>query len=139
MFTSTPPITYRHDGSRDLQVVAVIAAHVHRNKRKFNARLKDLESEAEEEHMPQLSKCAQESGRFQAYSILDGEDMVLSSSMRIVFVATEEDSDDTSIGEWLAAQMPNARQVYEEGGHLASLFVMDNTWADFMTIDAHLD
>lgn len=51
----------------------------------------------------------------------------------IFIVMTNEDKQNTTIGEWLLANLKNAQGRYEEGGHMASLFVMDDILTDWLT------
>ncbi|CAL1701459.1 unnamed protein product [Somion occarium] len=50
----------------------------------------------------------------------------------VLVVMTKEDLDNTRMGEWLVKNMPNAHGRYEEGGHMAALFVLDDIWVDFL-------
>ena len=59
---------------------------------------------------------------------LDGE-----HAKPAMFVLTKEDKETKWMGEWLASKLPGSSIRYEEGGHVGSLFVMDDIWEDFMT------
>ena len=50
----------------------------------------------------------------------------------ILVVMTREDKDTLGLGEWLVAAYKNSHARYQEGGHIASMFVMDDIWADFL-------
>lgn len=50
----------------------------------------------------------------------------------ILVVVTYQDKDTLRLGEWLVANYKNAHARYEEGGHIGSMFVMDDIWADFL-------
>ena len=54
-------------------------------------------------------------------------------SKPVLIAVTQGDWETKQMGEWLGTQLKNAHVRYEEGGHLATLFVMDDIWADFMT------
>lgn len=54
-------------------------------------------------------------------------------SKPVLLFLTKEDWEMTRMGEWLASKLKNARVRYGEGGHVGSLFVMDDIWADFMS------
>lgn len=51
----------------------------------------------------------------------------------VLLVMTHEDKDNKLMGEWLLKNMRNVRGRYEEGGHMASVFVLDDIWADFLS------
>ena len=51
----------------------------------------------------------------------------------VLLFLTKEDWEMKSMGEWLAAQLKSARIMYGEGGHVGSLFVLDDIWAEFMS------
>ncbi|KAJ3488740.1 hypothetical protein NLI96_g2617 [Meripilus lineatus] len=50
----------------------------------------------------------------------------------VLVVMTYGDKDTLRMGEWLAGNYKNGHGRYEHGGHIASMFVMDDIWADFM-------
>ncbi|KAI0347353.1 alpha/beta-hydrolase [Trametopsis cervina] len=50
----------------------------------------------------------------------------------VFFCLTKEDKDTLRMGEWLAGQLRGSLVRYEEGGHVGSLFVMDDIWEDFL-------
>lgn len=50
----------------------------------------------------------------------------------VLLVMNYEDRDNKLMGEWLLKNMRNAQARYEEGGHMASMFVLDDIWADFL-------
>ena len=50
----------------------------------------------------------------------------------VVLVMNHEDRDNRLMGEWLLKNMRNAHGRFEEGGHMASIFVMDDIWEDFL-------
>ncbi|KAJ3529726.1 hypothetical protein NM688_g7812 [Phlebia brevispora] len=54
-------------------------------------------------------------------------------SKPVLIVITHRDWETKKMGEWLGSQLKNAHVRYEEGGHVASMFVMDDIWSDFMT------
>lgn len=50
----------------------------------------------------------------------------------VFIVVTKGDKETRLMGEWLARTLKNATLRYEAGGHVGTLFVMDDIWADFM-------
>lgn len=55
-------------------------------------------------------------------------------SKPVLLFLTHEDPEMKQMGEWLAGKLKNARIRYGEGGHVGALFVMDDIWADFMSM-----
>ncbi|EKM59404.1 uncharacterized protein PHACADRAFT_249870 [Phanerochaete carnosa HHB-10118-sp] len=55
------------------------------------------------------------------------------NSKPVVLFLTKEDKETKKMGEWLASNLKNSKVRYGEGGHIGSLFVMDDIWADFMS------
>ena len=54
-------------------------------------------------------------------------------SKPVLLFLTKEDWEMTRMGEWLASKLKNVRIRYGEGGHVGSLFIMDDIWKDFMS------
>lgn len=54
-------------------------------------------------------------------------------SKPVLLFLTKEDKETRQMGEWLAGKLKDSRVRYGEGGHIGSLFVMDDIWADFMS------
>lgn len=54
-------------------------------------------------------------------------------SKPVLLFLTNGDRETKKMGEWLAEKLKNARVRYGEGGHIGSMFVMDDIWADFMS------
>jgi len=50
----------------------------------------------------------------------------------VMIVVNREDPMNLKMGEWLVKNMKNAHIRYGEGGHMASIFVLDDIWADFL-------
>lgn len=48
-------------------------------------------------------------------------------------VVTHGDQETKKMGEWLASQLKNVHVRYEEGGHIGTLFVMEDIWAEFLS------
>lgn len=53
-------------------------------------------------------------------------------SKPVLIVVTHGDWETKKMGEWLGKNLKNAHVRYEEGGHVATMFVMEDIWADFM-------
>ena len=54
-------------------------------------------------------------------------------SKPVLLFLTKEDNETKKMGEWLAGKLKKAKVRYGEGGHVGSLFVMDDIWSDFMS------
>lgn len=54
-------------------------------------------------------------------------------SKPVLIVVTQGDWETKRMGEWLGTQLKDAHVRYEEGGHIATMFVMDDIWADFIS------
>ncbi|GJE84489.1 AB hydrolase-1 domain-containing protein [Phanerochaete sordida] len=54
-------------------------------------------------------------------------------SKPVLLFLTKEDKETKKMGEWLAGKLKNVRVRYGEGGHIGSMFVMDDIFADFMS------
>ncbi|PSR71820.1 hypothetical protein PHLCEN_2v12321 [Hermanssonia centrifuga] len=51
----------------------------------------------------------------------------------VLIVLSHNDWEMKKMGEWLGSQLKNSRVRYEEGGHIAGMFVMDDIWQDFFS------
>ncbi|KAH8106091.1 Alpha/Beta hydrolase protein [Cristinia sonorae] len=50
----------------------------------------------------------------------------------VLVVMNREDKDHKLMGEWLVSSIKGATALYKPGGHMASLFYLDDIWAQFL-------